>query len=80
MLATILFFFFFFFFFFFLLFRAAPEAYGGFQARGPMGATWDPSQVCDLDRRSRQRQILNLLREARDRTSRFLVGFVSAVP
>ena len=33
------FFLFFFFFFFFLLFRATPEAYGGSQARGPVGAT-----------------------------------------
>ena len=29
---------FFFFFFFFCLFRAAPTAYGGSQARGPVGA------------------------------------------
>ena len=28
-----------FFLFSFLLFRAAPTAYGGFQARGPIGAT-----------------------------------------
>ena len=27
------------FFFFFLLFRSAPTAYGGSQARGPIGAT-----------------------------------------
>ena len=29
----------FYFYFIFLLFRAAPVAYGGFQARGPIGAT-----------------------------------------
>ena len=31
-------------------------------------ATWDPSHVCDLYHRSRQRWILNPRREARDRT------------
>ena len=35
----ILFFFFFFFFFFFCIFRATPVAYGGSQAKGPIGAT-----------------------------------------
>ena len=31
-------------------------------------ATWDPSRVYDPHHRSQQRQILNPLREARDRT------------
>uniref|UniRef100_A0A8D1NUV1 Transcription initiation factor IIA gamma chain n=1 Tax=Sus scrofa TaxID=9823 RepID=A0A8D1NUV1_PIG len=31
-------------------------------------ATWNPSHVCDLQHSSRQRQILNPLSEARDRT------------
>ena len=31
-------------------------------------ATWDPSQVCNLHHSSQQRQILDLLSEARDRT------------
>ena len=46
-------------FLFFLLFRATPVAYGGSQARGPIGATdadlqttatamWDPSCICQL--------------------------------
>ena len=36
-------------------------------------ATWDPSQVCDLHHRSRQRRILNPLSKARDRTHNFMV-------
>ena len=44
-----------FFFFFFLLFRAAPEAYGGSQARGLIGATLQPQQ----------HRIFNPLSEAR---------------
>ena len=51
------------------LFRAAPEAYGSFQARGQIGAvaaslhytiaiaTRDPSRVCDLHHSSGQRWI-----------------------
>ena len=69
------------FFFFFLLFRAAPKAYGGSQARGQIGATasglqahvtatatQDPSCVCDLHQSSWQGLILNTLSKARDRT------------
>ena len=60
----------------FCLFRAAPTAHGGSQARGPIGATaaslchshqiWattDLSCVCDLHHSSRQCQIHNLLIE-----------------
>ena len=58
---------------------AAPAAYGGSQARAPLGAvaagpapqpqpTPDPSRVCDLHHGSRQRWILNPLSEARDQT------------
>ena len=36
-------------------------------------ATWDPSHVCDLHHSSWQRQILNPLREARDRTCNLMV-------
>ena len=59
-------------------FRAAPEAYGGSQARGPIGAaaeayttataTWGPSHICDLCPSSQQHQIFNPLSEVRDRT------------
>ena len=66
----------------FCLFRAAAEAYGGSQARGPVGAvaavatatamhgpaTHDPSRICDLHHGSWQLWILNPLSEARDRT------------
>ena len=69
-----------FFFFFFLLFRAAPVAYGVFQARGLIGVTattatamQGPSRVCDLHHSSWQRQILNPLREARDQTQNLMV-------
>ena len=58
------------FFFFLCLFRAAPEAYGGSQARGLIGvtatATWDPSLVCELHHNSGQHQILNPLSKAKD--------------
>ena len=79
-------------FFFFCLFRAAPAAYGGSQAKGPFGAvalayatataTPDLSHVCDLHRSSRQPWILNSLSEAEiePATSWFLVGFGSAAP
>ena len=66
---------------FFLVFyhyRAAPTAYGGSQARGPIGAVAaslhsttampDSSHVCDLHYSSWQCRILNPLSEARDRT------------
>ena len=36
-------------------------------------ATWDPSHVCSLHHSSRQRQILNPLREARDQTYNLMV-------
>ena len=61
-------------FFVFCLFWATPAAYGGSQARGPIGTiatslpTADPSRICDLHHSSQQRQILNPLSEARDRT------------
>ena len=70
-----------FFFFFFVFFGGGgtPAAYGGSQARDPVGAvaagpapqpqpTPDPSRVCDLHHGSRQRWILNPLSEARDQT------------
>ena len=56
------------FFFFFLFFKAAPVAYGSSQARGLIGATG-----ADLHQSSRQRQILNPLSEARDRTRNLMV-------
>ena len=46
-----------------LFFRAAPMAFGGSQARGQTGAV-----AAGLHHSSQQRQILNLLSEARDRT------------
>ena len=56
---------------------ATPVAYGGSQARGPNGATAratpDLSCVYDLQHSSQQRQILNPLGEARDRTHNLLV-------
>ena len=65
-----------------LSFGAAPAAYGGSQARGPIGAvaptcatataTQNLSQVCHLHHSSWQYQILNPLREARDRTRVFV--------
>ena len=65
-----------FFFFFFLM--AIPTTYGSSQARGQIGAaavslhhshsTPDPSHIYDLCHSSQQHQILNPLREARDRT------------
>ena len=70
--------FFFFFFFSLLAFRAVPTAYGSSQARAQTGAVAtglqrshsqrDPSCVCDLYHSSQQRQILNSLSEARNRT------------
>ena len=55
-------------FFFFLSFRAAPMAYGGSQARGRIGAV-----AGGLHHSSCQHQILNPLREARDRTRNLMV-------
>ena len=52
----------------FSLFRAIPTAYGGSQARGPIGATPGPSFVCEQHHSSWQHWILNPLRETRDRT------------
>ena len=57
---------------------AAPTAYRGSQARGQLElhhshSNCDQSTVCDLHRSSRQRQILNPLNEARDRTRIFTV-------
>ena len=61
---------------FFCLFRAAPSAYGGSQARGPIGAVATDLHQSRSDARSEphlrptpqltQHQILNPLREARD--------------
>ena len=63
--------------FFFGPFMATPVAYGGSQARGPNGATVratpDLSCVYDLHHSSQQRQILNPLGEARDRTHNLTV-------
>ena len=63
--------------------RAAPAAYGGSQAGGLIGAVAaayaratakpDTSLVCTLRHRSWQRQILNLLSEARDQTRNLMV-------
>ena len=60
------------------LFRAAPTAYGGPQARGQIGAaasayatttaTPDLSRICNLHHSLRQCWILNPLSEARDGT------------
>ena len=59
---------FFFSFFFFFLFRAILTAYGGSKARGQIRAT-----AAGLHHSSRQRQILNLLSKARDRTCNLMV-------
>ena len=74
---------FFFFFLSFCLFRVIPMAYGGSQARGPIGAVAttyttvtampDPSHVCDLHHSPRQHQILNPLSEARDQTRNLMI-------
>ena len=65
---------------FFCLFafsRAAPTAYGDSQARDLIRARatamWDPSRICNLHHSSWQRQILNPLSEARDRTRNLMV-------
>ena len=60
----------------FCLFRAAPRAYGGSQARGRIGpvapvyatATQDPSRICALHHSSWPCRILNPLSGAKDQT------------
>ena len=73
----------------FLLFRAAPTAHGGSQARGGMGpvagayttatATPDQSRACSLHHSSWQCRMLNPLSEARDQTHNLMfssrIGF-----
>ena len=55
--------------FFFCLFRAAPTAHGGSQAKGGLiGAV-----ATGLHHNSQQHRILNLLSEARDRTCNLIV-------
>ena len=60
------------------------QARGWVRATPPVYTTamWDPSPMCDLHHSSRQRQILDPLREARDGTSAswILVRCVSAEP
>ena len=66
-----------------LVFRAAPTAYGGSQARvqselqlpayATATAVQDLSHVCHLHHSSRQHQIRNPLIEARDRTRNLMV-------
>ena len=70
-------------FFVFCLFRAAPAAYGGSQARGLIGAivaglhlsysNARSEHVYDLHHSSRQHWIVNSLSEARDQTCNFMV-------
>ena len=79
--AALLIFFFFGFVLFFCVFRPAPAAYGGSQARGPIRATAaslhrrsDPSHVCDLHHSSWQHRILDPRSEARDGTCVLMDG------
>ena len=58
-------------FFFSFLFRAVPTEYAGSYAAAT--TPWDPSWVCELYHSSGQCQILNPLREARDRTGNLMV-------
>ena len=70
-------------FFFFFFLRAVLEAYESSQARGRIGAvaavyttttaTQDLSPICDLHHSSQQRQIINPLIEARDRTQNLII-------
>ena len=70
-------------FFFFCLFRATPMAHGGSKARGRIGAVATGlcqshsntglSSVCNLHHSSWQRQLLNPLSKARDRTHNLMV-------
>ena len=55
-------------FFFLLLFRAASAAYGSCKDWGRIGATWDPSHICDLHHSFHLCSILNPLSEARGQT------------
>ena len=63
----------------FVLFRSAPVAYGGPQARGSnlayttATAMPKPSLNCNLHHSSGQRRVLNPLSEARDRTHNLMV-------
>ena len=76
--------FFFFFFFCHFVFGATPVAYGGSQARGPIGAVAtanatatampDLRQVCDLQHSSLQCWILNPLSKVRDQTLNLMVS------
>ena len=71
------------FFLFFFFLRAASTAYGGSQARDPIGATAASlrqsrnnarsSRVCNLHHSSQQRQILNPLNKGRDQTRNLMV-------
>ena len=73
-----IYYYYYYYYYYYLLFRAASVAYGGSQARGPIGAVAttyttvtampDPSHVYDLHHSPRQHQILNPLSKARDRT------------
>ena len=69
---------------------AVPVAYGGSQARAPVGAVAASlchshsnirsEPVCDLHHSSGQRRILNLLSEARDRTHNLMVPKSDSFP
>ena len=70
------------FYFFFFLFRAAPRARAGSQARGLKSepqllayttTTPDPSRVRNLHHSPQQHHIINPLSEARDRTGNLMV-------
>ena len=84
-------FFLFFFFFFSFFFKAAPAAYGSFQARGRIGTaaaslchshcnTGSEPCVCNLHHSSLQGQILNPLSEAWDQTRILMAGFITTEP
>ena len=60
-----------------LLFRAAPMAYGGSQARGRIGATAAGLHHGHSHARSSTHSARPGIKPA---TSRFLVGFISATP
>ena len=70
-------FFFFFFFFFCLLFRAAPMAYGGSQARSPIRATAAGLHYSHGNARSLTHWVRPRIEPS---SSWFLVGFVSTEP
>ena len=77
-----------FFFFSFSLFRAAPAAYGGSQARGRIRATATGlhhshmSHICDLQHSSRKHRVFNPLSEAgiEPASSQMLARSISAEP